>query len=95
MKGILHLVASGESDTAPCQRLHWSQVQVMSVDEAAWVQTWMRVGDQVRPLVAWQCWPEQLVRDWLGIDPPAKPPPLPENIQALLEMARPLLGTRS
>ncbi|MCG8971792.1 hypothetical protein [Streptomyces sp. CL12-4] len=87
MKGILHLVSSGEPDTAPCQWLHWSQVQVMSMDEAAWAETWKGV----RPLVAWQCWPEELVRDWLGIDPPAYPPLLPENVRILLEKASPLL----
>ncbi|CAL9326628.1 hypothetical protein [Streptomyces sp. SudanB91_2054] len=94
MKGILHLVASGKPITAPCQLLHWSQVSVMSVDEAAWAETWKRRGDHVRPVAAWQCWPKELVLDWLGIDLPDSPPPLPENVRTLLEAARPLLKSR-
>ncbi|QFG13204.1 hypothetical protein SEA_GILGAMESH_12 [Streptomyces phage Gilgamesh] len=90
MKGILHLVASGSLDPRTGRWMHPCEVQAVRVDETAWAEAWQRV----RPVIAWQAWPEELARDWLGIDSPA-PPPLPENVRELLKKARPLLGTRS
>ncbi|MFJ4084925.1 hypothetical protein ACIP2Z_39030 [Streptomyces iakyrus] len=90
MKGILHLVESGALDDAPWQWVHWSEVQNLRADEAAWVEAWKRVH-QVRPVIAWQPWPQDLAQDWLGIDYSRLPPPLPENVRALLEQARPFL----
>lgn len=48
---------------------------------------------QVRPVIAWQPWPQELARDWLGVDCPPLPPPLPENVRTFLENARPYLVT--
>ncbi|MFK0159177.1 hypothetical protein ACIQVK_44790 [Streptomyces sp. NPDC090493] len=90
MKGILHLVESGALDDVPWQWVHWSEVQGLHADEAAWVDAWKRVH-KVRPVIAWQSWPWELAHDWLGLDRPPLPPPLPENVRALLEVARPLL----
>ncbi|MGV9509325.1 hypothetical protein ACWDQZ_27370 [Streptomyces tendae] len=93
VKGILHLVASGEIDAATGRWLHPCEVQAMRVDENAWVEAWKRLH-QVRPVIAWQPWPWELARDWLGWEEPPQPPPLPEHVRALLEVARPLLKSR-
>ncbi|MFI7415322.1 hypothetical protein ACIBU0_42480 [Streptomyces sp. NPDC049627] len=91
MKGIYHLVSSGAlDDPRPWRVLSWSESQAMRTDETAWLEAWKRVH-QVRPVIAWQSWPQELARDWLGLDCPPLPPPLPENVRALLEQARPLL----
>jgi hypothetical protein len=90
VKGILHLVSSVALDDAPWRWVHWSEALAMRVDEAAWVKAWERVH-QVRPVTAWQPWPQELARDWLGLDGPPLPPDLPENVRMLLEQARPLL----
>lgn len=90
MKGILHLVSSGELDASTERWLHWREVQAMRVDEHAWAEAWKRVH-QVRPIITWQPWPRELALDWLGLDTPSSPAPLPENVRVLLEKARPLL----
>jgi hypothetical protein len=88
VKGILHLLSSGALDGPPWRRwVHWSEAQARRVDEAAWAKAWTRV----QPVAAWQPWPEELARNWLGLDLPSSPPPIPENVRTLLEKARPHL----
>ncbi|MFC9280854.1 hypothetical protein [Streptomyces collinus] len=46
----------------------------------------------VRQVVIVQPWPWELARDWLGVEEPPQPAPLPEHVRALLETASPLLN---
>lgn len=87
MKGILGDLQAFET-AGPWRIIHWSQAEELRADEAAWAEVWKRV----RPVIAWQVWPEELARDWLGIDGPPPPPPLPENVRLLLQKTRPLLN---
>ncbi|WP_180989481.1 hypothetical protein [Streptomyces cahuitamycinicus] len=48
-------------------------------------------GIQVRPVIAWQPWPLELARDWLGSDSLPPSSSLPENVLHLLERARPFI----
>lgn len=43
-----------------------------------------------RALVVWQHWPEELAREWLGIDLPGTSD-VHDNVATLLQIARPLL----
>jgi hypothetical protein len=52
-----------------------------------WEEEGIPAVHQVREVIAWQPWPEELTRDWLGLDCPPEPPPLPSNVRELLETA--------
>ncbi|MEV8344593.1 hypothetical protein [Streptomyces niveus] len=89
MKGLIAAIREAEAAGVPIRIVHWREAEAMRVDEAAWAEAWSRVHQhQVRPVIAWQPWPGELARDWLGL---GRPPLLPQNVRSLLEEARPLL----
>jgi hypothetical protein len=47
------------------------------------------VKGRVRQVVILQPWPWELARDWLGVEEPPQPAPLPKHVRALLEAASP------
>lgn len=98
MKGLLAFVDEF-SDFDVTKVLHWLEAEAQRADEAAWAEAWNRVHParpaadprHVKTIAAWTVWPTELAQEWLGLDLPDDPPPLPENVRDLLEKARPLL----
>lgn len=52
----------------------------------------MTESPRVRCVVAWQSWPAELAREWLGVDFPEPQPAACLSVQALLQEAAPLLS---
>jgi hypothetical protein len=47
-----------------------------------------------RTVTIWQDWPAALAQDWLGLEAPPVPPPIPHSVRQLLEAAAPLLSAQ-